>query len=88
MQAQVKLVSPVPYYTLAKCAVFEIMFLFLSMASADVNLECLCTIQCPHTDCMIGDVNLFLNDSEDSSVAEIDIMIAGIHFSLIIIISS
>ena len=30
-----------------------------------------------NTDCMIGDVNLFLNDSEDSSVGEIDIMIAG-----------
>ena len=30
-----------------------------------------------NTDCMVGDVNLFLNDSEDNSVAELDVMIAG-----------
>ncbi|XP_038633182.1 N-acetyltransferase 9 isoform X2 [Scyliorhinus canicula] len=28
-------------------------------------------------DCMVGDVNLFLTDAEDSTMAEIEIMIAG-----------
>lgn len=32
---------------------------------------------CTEEDCMVGDVNLFLIDSEDLSMAEIEIMIAG-----------
>ena len=44
MQAQVKSVSPVPYYTLVKCAVSDIIFLLVSVASADVSLECLCAM--------------------------------------------
>lgn len=28
-------------------------------------------------DCMVGDVNLFLTDSEDPTLGEIEIMIAG-----------
>lgn len=31
----------------------------------------------PEEDCMVGDVNLFLTDSEDPSVGEIEVMIGG-----------
>ncbi|XP_078426939.1 alpha/beta-tubulin-N-acetyltransferase 9 isoform X3 [Cetorhinus maximus] len=33
---------------------------------------------CTEEDCMVGDVNLFLTDPEDTTVAEIEIMIAGV----------
>ena len=32
------------------------------------------------TECMAGDVNLFFNDPDDHSVAEIEIMIAGTYW--------
>lgn len=32
---------------------------------------------CADEDCMVGDVNLFLTDTEDPTLGEIEIMIAG-----------
>ena len=37
------------------------------------------------TECMAGDVNLFFNDPDDHSVAEIEIMIAGICMGVVLV---
>ena len=39
-------------------------------------------------ECMVGDVNLFFNDPHDESVAELELMIAGIYIPWYTLLSS